>query len=479
MIIPGPLFIVGALLAVAVILLLVRRWTGVAAFVATVTSSAVVVLLLVVPLDQVLHLPWFDVLLEAPLNVRGRFLVIEPVDVLPMVFMAATSALLSILTWRLMLRSSFFSVAMASLALLFVALMVGQVVFAALLIEMAALLMIFPLHEPVRMRDGTTYGGGVKGGLQYMVYTSLALPGLMIAQLLLAQYEVLPGERGLLQTATLLFVFSFGVLLGAVPFQAWLTTVTEDGSPPVVTFLFTVGLGAVWFLLLDYLESYTWLSEQAAFSTLLTGVGLLMMVFGGTLAAGQRRLGRIVGYATLADNGAMFVALGTRREAGVAVALLLLMARPFALGLMMLGLDGLRRLGRGDDDARRLRGGAWKMPWRALAFMMGGMALAGFPPSLGFAARWGLYRILMSQGTAQALLALLSGVGVMMGLVNAARLLLSRPQGSREIETQADDPLVLAFVVGLVVALTVLGLFPQFLSGFALDVAREFTFYQP
>lgn len=312
-----------------------------------------------------------------------------------------------------------------------------------------------------------------------MVYTSLALPGLMIAQLLLAQYEVLPGETGLLRTATLLFIFSFGVLLGAVPFHAWLTTVTVDGSPPVVTFLFTVSLGAVWFLLLDYLESYTWLSEQTAFSTLLTGVGLLMMVFGGVLAAAQRRLGRIVGYATLADNGAMFVALGTRQAAGVTVALLLLMARPFALGLMMLGLDGLRRLGRGDDDARHLAGGAWRVPWRALAFMIGGMALAGFPPSLGFAARWGLYRILISQGTAQALLALLSGVGVMMGLVNVARLLLAQPQESLEGETQADDPLVLAFIIGLMVASAVLGLFPQLLSGIVLDVARGFTFYQP
>lgn len=474
---PGSLFIVGVLLALAAVLQVVRRLTVLMAWLAAGVTGAIGAFVALVPLEEPFTLGPLTVTLAEPLVVLGRVLVIEPVDRLPLVFISVTAAMLFIIAWRLLPHSNFFPAGVAIVALLSAALMVQQVVYAALLVEMAAILSVFPLHEPILADDGTRYGGRAKGGLQYMSYVTLALPGLMITQLLLEQFAFFPSDTGLLSTAMVLLGLSFAILLGAVPFQPWLSTVATDGSPPVVTFLFTVNVGTIWFLLLAYLESYAWLIEQAAFAPLFTSVGLLMMVIGGSLAASQNRLGRIVGYATLVDNGAMFMALGTGQTVGLALTLMMLVARPLALGLMTLGLDGLRRIGEGDDHVEKLVGAVWRAPWRTLAFMIGGVAMAGFPLSLGFAARWGLYRLLTRINLFQAMLALVGSAGVMMGLINTVRFLLEPQQEQEPGIDFSEDPIVLFLILVLISGTLFLGVFPQLASRVALQMAQGFTFF--
>lgn len=474
MMIPGPVVLIGLPLAMAGVLqVLLRRWTMLMALLATLTALFCGLLVSFTPLLEIIPSGAFQIALEQPLIILGRVLVIEPVDKLPLTFIFITAAVLFVIAWRLLPHSNFFPAGLAMVALLAGALLVKQVVYAALLVEMAAILAIFPLHEPV----GAHYGRHTKGGARYMAYVTLALPGLMVTQLLLELFAIFPNDTGLLQAATVLLGLSFAILLGAVPFQAWLSTVATDGSPPVVTFLFTVNLGTVWFMLLAYLESYAWLGAQASFGPLFTMVGLLMMIVGGSLAASQRRLGRLVGYATLVDNGAMFVALGTWQVSGVALAVMMLLARPLALGLMTMGLDGLRRLGSGDDTVEMLGGAAWRAPWRTIAFVVGGIAMAGFPFSLGFAAHWGLYRVISATSVFQAVLALVGGAGVMMGVVGVVRVLLAPLPKSADQGRQKEDPVVLILIMLLIGATLLLGIFPQSVSQIVLQMAEGFTFF--
>jgi formate hydrogenlyase subunit 3/multisubunit Na+/H+ antiporter MnhD subunit len=303
----------------------------------------------------------------------------------------------------------------------------------------------------------------------------------MITHLLLEQASLFPSDAGLLRTSTVLLGVSFALLLGAVPFQSWLSTVAMDGSPPVVTFLFTVNLGTVWFLLLAYLDTYQWLGEQASLASLFNGVGLTMMVVGGVLAAAHHRLGRMVGYVTLVDNGAMLVALGTQQVSGLALTVLMLMARPIALGLMTLGLDGLRRFGEGSDRLEALQGAAWITPWRTLAFVVGGIAMAGFPLTLGFSVRWGFYRLLTESTLFFAVIALSGSAGVMMGMITALRVFLAPSPETVADDDEGndgrDDPVVLVLILALVIATIGLGLFPQTLAEMAMQVAEGFTFF--
>lgn len=474
MTLPGPVLILGIPIAVAGVLQLLRRWTTLSAWLAAATAGLMGALVAWLPLSETRNLGLFQIAMGRSLFVLGRELVIQPVDGPAIAFLFFTAAGLFILAWRLLPHSNFFPVGLATVSLLSGALLVSQVVYAALLVEIAAILAVFPLHEGGKQR--------ALGGLRFMTYTTLALPGLMVTQLLLDLYAIFPNDMGLLSTSAALLSISFAILLGAVPFQAWLSAVTDDGSPPVVTFLFTVNQGAIWFMLLAYLQTYVWLGEQAAFGPLFTALGLLMMVMGGLLAASQRHLGRLVGYATVVDNGAMLLALGTQQTAGIALAAIILMARPLSLGLMTLGLAGLRRLGHGDDSREALTGAVWHAPWRTAAFLVGGIALAGFPLSLGFTARWGLYRLVAEIGVFQAALALAGSAGVMLGLVAVIRVLLApsvHEESVAPLPLLSEDRVVMVLIVILIVVTLALGIFPQSISRVALSMAQGYTFFAP
>lgn len=474
MTLPGPLVLIGVPLAISIALQVLRRWTGLMALLATLAAVFCGLLVISAPLLDLLPLGAVNIVIDQPVYILGRVLVVEPVDRLPLTFIFFTAAGLFVIAWRLLPHSNFFPTGLMMVAMLTGALLVRQVVYAALLVEIAAILAVFPLHEPIEGRYG---GRRAKGGARYLAYATLALPGLMITQLLLELFAIFPNDTALLQSATLLLGLSFAILLGAVPFQAWLSTIATDGAPPVVTFLFTVNLGTVWFMLLAYLETYAWLGVQTSFGPLFTTVGLLMMVIGGSLAAAQRRLGRLVGYATLVDNGAMFVALGTQQVAGVALTVMMLLARPLALGLMTMGLDGLRRLGGGGDTVAELEGAGWRAPWRTVAFIVGSIAMAGFPLSLNFAARWGLYRILSTSSMFQAIVALAGCAGVMMGVIGVARVLLAPVPKSTPLTRRAEDPVVLILIIALIGATVALGIFPGAASKIALQMAEGFTFF--
>lgn len=486
MTLPGPVVLIGLPLTVSLVLQVLRRWTAITASLATVTALFGGMLVLSTPLlDQLLSRGAINVAVEQPFYILGRVLAVEPVDRVPLIFIFFTAAGLFVIAWRLLPHSNFFPTGLMMIAMLAGAMMLKQVVYTALLVEIAAVLAVFPLHEPVGGRYG---GGSSKGGARYIAYITLALPGLMITQLLLELFAIFPNDTALLQSATILLGLSFAILLGAVPFQAWLSTIATDGSPPVVTFIFTVNMGAAWFMLLAYLESYAWLEQQAVFGPLFTIVGLLMMIIGGALAASQRRLGRMIGYATLVDNGAMFMALGTRQVAGIALTVMMLIARPLALGLMTMGLDGLKRLSGGDDRITTLEGAGWRAPWRVVAFVVGGIAMAGFPLSLNFAARWGLYRVISATSLFQAVLALVGCAGVMMGVIGIARALLAplpKAAAKEHAGTQRhasgngnrEDAVVLILIMVLIGATLALGVFPGIISKIALQMAEGFTIF--
>ncbi len=166
MTLPGPVVLIGLPLAVAVVLQILRRWTAITASLATLTALFGGLLVMSSPLlDMVLPLDGITIAVEEPLNILGRILVVEPVDRLPLIFIFFTAAGLFVIAWRLLPHSNFFPVGLMMVAMLAGAMMLKQVVYTALLVEIAAVLAVFPLHEPV----GGRYGGGSgKGGARYI-----------------------------------------------------------------------------------------------------------------------------------------------------------------------------------------------------------------------------------------------------------------------------------------------------------------------
>ena len=473
--IAGPLLLLILPLAMAGIVYILLRWTSVSALLAVGTALALGFAIVTLPLDQPVRF-WGgrQIAMGEAVTFFGRELVLEQADRMAMAFVFFASAGIFFLAWRFAPHSLLLPMGLALLSLLSGALLIRPLIYAALLVEIAAALSVFALQAE---------GGEIaRGGLRYLTFTTLALPGLLITHWLLERYALTPDETGLIDAAAALLTLSFALLLGVVPFHTWVPAVVSDSVPLAGSFVLTVSNGAVWFLLLDFLETYPWLSRDPRFGSLVLVAGLAMVVVGGVFAPAQRRVGPLVGYAGLVDSGAALIALGLTSTLGLTLALLSLLVRPLGLALMSAGMSGLRACNGGDDDIGAMRGLGRQAPWSTAALVFGGLSMAGLPVSAGFVWRWALCRALAPSNPGAALLLLLAGVGVMAGVWRLISVLLARP---RELKDRSVVPVPSEnWLTGLVVLVAILacvgvGLFPQVFGPIAAQLAGTYTFLIP
>jgi formate hydrogenlyase subunit 3/multisubunit Na+/H+ antiporter MnhD subunit len=464
-------------LAIGAVVYGLRRWAALSALLSVGTALALGTAIVVLPLGRTVELWGRQIVMGGTVTFLGRELVLEEVDRIAIAFLYLTAAGIFALTWRVSPGAMLFPIGLGILSLLSGSLLIRPLIYAALLVELAVVLSILALQI-----EGSP---PTQGGLQYISFALLAMPGLLVIHWLMDRYALTPDDTGLLEASAILLALSFALLLGSIPFHMWMPSIASGGEPLAGAFVFTVNNGAVWFLLLAYLESYPDLTTYARFAPVASGVGMTMVVVGGLFAASQRSLGRLVGYGAFIDSGVALIALGMESELGLALAFLSLLARPFGLALMAAGHKGLLR-GRGPDDRLdALRGLGWEAPWSTLAFLVGGLSTAGLPIGVGFAGRWALYRALAPSDLPAVLMMMLASVGVMVGVGRALATLFWRAQSSdgessdKERNVPSEGMLTATLIALAVAACVGVGLFPQFLAPTALRLAGLYTFLAP
>jgi formate hydrogenlyase subunit 3/multisubunit Na+/H+ antiporter MnhD subunit len=479
-VIAGPLLLLVLPLAMAGIVYILLRWSSLSALLSVGTALALGVAVVTLPLDQPVHLGrGRQIALGEAVILFGRELVLEQADRIAMAFLFLTAAGLFFLAWRVTPHSLLFPMGLGMLSLLSGALLIRPLIYAALLVEIAAAFSVFALQAEGQLPT--------RGGLRYLTFTTLALPGLLVTHWLLERYVLTPDETGLLNMAATLLAISFALLLGVVPFHTWVPAIAGESVPLAGAFVLTISNGAVWFLLLDFLETYPWLSRYPRFESLAFTAGLAMVIVGGLLASAQRRLGPLVGYAALMDSGAALIALAMNSRLGVTLTFLSLLMRPFGLILMAAGLSGLWARSGGDDSFDALRGLGWKAPWSTAALVFGGFAVSGLPVSAGFVWRWALCRALSPSSPGSALCLLVAGVGVMVGVWRGLSVLLARPRLPKDrsvVSLGSSGDTSEGWLTAAVMAVAILccvgvGLFPQVVAPLAVRLAEAYTFFTP
>ncbi len=461
-------------LAVAVVVYVMRQWAALSSILAFAACVALGIIIIVIPLGRTVEIWGRQIVLGGTLSLLGRELVLRDFDRVAIAFLYLTAAATLAMAWWVSRRSLLFPAGLVTLSLLSGSLLIRPLIYSVLLLQIALAVSVFALQREDR--------GPTRGGLQYLSFSLLALPGLLTIHWLMERYALTPENTALLQASAVLVVLSFAMLLGSVPFHTWIPSLTGDGDLLASSFVLTVNHSAVWFLMFSFLETYPEFSAHADFASLASTAGLAMVAVGGLFAAAQRRPERMVGYAALIDSGAALVALGLYDERGLALALLALMVRPFGLVLLSAGLQGLRAPGNQDDGLDALRGMAWRSPGGALAFLMGGMSIAGMPITAGFAARWALYRALAPSHLGSALLLIAATVGLMIGIWRTFTVLMKCPRLSEgeEPETErrgpAPGPLVPGLVTAVALASVSIGLWPQIITPISVQLASLVTF---
>lgn len=462
--IAGPLFLIALPLALAPVVFVLRRWALLAASLASATALVMAGLCLWLSLARPVSVLGWKVVLGEPMMVLGREFALELAGCSTLGFIYLIAAVAFLFAWRVSQGRLFFPLGLIILSLLGGAVMVRLFLFAVLFLWIASTVAVF-IIQGERQSPG-------RGALRYLIMVSLAIPPLLIAPWLIDLQAVNPDNLALLRYAAVLLAIGFAVLLAVVPFHGWVSAVAIDAPPMVATFLFTVTNAVVLLLMLNLLQSYSWLAEDPQVFSLLRLGGLLMAVVGGLLAFAQRDFGHLLGYAVLSDMGCTLVALGAASPSALTAALLQVAHRSVGLMLTAMGLAVVRHQA-GSDSFVNLDGVARRLPLSTAGLVLGGLSLAGMPLTAGFPSRWAIYAGYYNSASSLALAMLLSGAGVAFGYLRGLSTLLVP---STEPKVQREPLVASLMILGMIILCLGLGLRPQLLLAPIQRVVESFTF---
>lgn len=291
-----------------------------------------------------------------------------------------------------------------------------------------------------------------------------------------------------------LALVGFGVKAGIYPLHIWLPSAHANAPSHVSAMLSGVSLKAGIYGLVRFSG---WLPVPSGAGWVVATLGVASAVLGVAFALGQHDLKRLLAYHSVENIGIILIGLGfalVAQEHGNAAWGLLALAG----GLLHVWNHGLFKsllfFGAGSVlHATRTRemslmGGLWRaMPWTAVLFMLGAVAISGLPPLNGFISEWlvflGLFGAVNSTGNvglasapALVLLGMTGALALACFVKVCGVVFLGQPRSSGAENARECGPAMLAPMLVLAVACIAIGLAPV---AFFLAVVRAASAWNP
>lgn len=506
--IPGPIILLAVPLVAAVGAYLVRRWTLLAALISAAAAAGIAALCLSLPLDQSAFVLEQEVAFGRPVVVLGQTLVLDHAGQLWLAFVFGLAAVYYLLAWRTPQGRSYFAFNLVMLAAYALAVLLHTFALSLLAFAMSATLAVFIIQAGAPE--------SVRGAQRYLLVTLLAVPLLLAAAWFVDQSALLPEaladlspsdavaavelaaatfQRGLLFAA-----FGFGLLLAAFPFSTWMAALAADAPPIVSAFLFTAGQAMALFLAFRFVQTASDVLSAPGLTVVVHLAAVGMAISGGVMAAVQRDLGRMFGYAALSDLAMVLLAFNTGGSQALDLTLLHLVARSISITLLAAAVAIVQHRATTDELAA-LSGLARRLPIATAALILGTLGLAGFPMTAGFPTRWAISRAVWNWVQVLAptdagaaipgaelgvmpgqewvwvvtLLALIvSSTGIVVGLVRV----LGAMAGTQRRDDVARQPFFAsALILGLIGLSIFIGLGPQILVESVSSAARALALF--
>jgi hydrogenase-4 component F len=279
------------------------------------------------------------------------------------------------------------------------------------------------------------------------------------------------GVAGMIPHGTALIAVSmlligFGTKAGLAPFHPWLPDAHAEAPTPVSVLLSGVMIKVALYALARTVSIF--FPSLPAITLFAVGMGVFTMLLGVVLALVQEDLKRLLAYSSVSQMGYILagVALGTYLGAYGGLFHLLNHALFKSLLFMCVGAvvyaTGTRRIS-------ELGGLARQMPVTSTCFLVGALAIAGFPPFNGFLSKLTIYLALAQSGLWWAVaVAVFTSVLTMVALLRpAVRVFWAAPAGGApRSEPVREVPIVMwAPMVALAALCLLLGLVPGLAYG--------------
>ena len=407
-------------------------------------------LALFVPIDTALLEGIFSFKLAGSMNILGRSFVLETAHGPLLAILYGLAAMWFFGAETLKLARRMIPAGLVILSLLVAAIAVRPFLFASVFIEIAVLVSV-PMFLSLKQTPG-------RGITRYLIYQTLAIPFILFAGWLLSSVETSPGDVALTAQSTAMLAMGFAFLLAIFPLYTWIPLLIEEAPPYLVGFLLWLLPQTTALFAMGFLDRYPFLRLSTDLMGLLRAAGLLMVVSAGLWAAFQHHLGRLMGYAAIAETGFLLIAIGLGTESGIQLVFLQIIPRGLGLAVWAMSLSVIQSHA---DPPRfsNIQGMARILPFATAGVILANLSASGFPLLAGFPIRMALLESLARQSIVQTIWLSMGLLGLMAGAVRTLAVAVlsgtATSWQSRETRTQ-----VTLIALGLL-ALFALGLFPQ------------------
>jgi NADH-quinone oxidoreductase subunit N len=283
---------------------------------------------------------------------------------------------------------------------------------------------------------GAFAGGFVLYGVA-MVYGATGETGLMaIINAVTAGIE----DPTFLLIGSALILIGLGFKVAAVPFHMWTPDVYQGAPTPVTAFM-AVGakVGGFAALLRVFIVAFPELSQDLV--PVIGGVAAITLVVGNLIAIAQKNIKRMLAYSSISHAGFILMAFITYGQQTIyrdAVAAMLFYLLTFAVtsfGAWGVVISLERAEGKGLALAD-YAGLGKKHPALALAMLVFMLSFTGVPPTLGFAGKFYLFKVVLEGGYVW-----LAVVGVLTSLISAyyylrVVIIMYMQEGSPEVQRE-------------------------------------------
>jgi NADH-quinone oxidoreductase subunit L len=186
------------------------------------------------------------------------------------------------------------------------------------------------------------------------------------------------GQFGIATTVCLLLFVGATGKSAQIPLHVWLPDAME-GPTPVSALIHAATMVTAGVYMVARLAPLFSRSDTALMVVAVVGTATALMA--ATIALVQTDIKRVLAYSTVSQLGFMFLAAGV---GAFGVAVYHLFTHAFFKALLFLGSGSVIHALSGEQDMRKM-GGLWrKIPWTFVTFVVGTLAIAGFPGLAGY-----------------------------------------------------------------------------------------------
>ncbi len=197
------------------------------------------------------------------------------------------------------------------------------------------------------------------------------------------------GAIGAVTAACLLMLLGATGKSAQIPLYVWLPDAME-GPTPVSALIHAATMVTAGVYMIARSAALFDLAPTAGFAV--AAIGAVTALFAATIGLVQNDIKRVLAYSTVSQLGYMFLGVGV---GAYAAGVFHLMTHAFFKALLFLGAGSVIHGMGGIQDLRKMGGLRHEMPWTFRTFLIGGLALAGFPGLAGFfskdAVLWGAF----------------------------------------------------------------------------------------